>query len=452
MKLITPPLVVNDDDSFENDLFGRRESGESLLNIVTNCEDALVVSVNAGWGEGKSTFIQMWKGLLQKNGIPNIYIDACSCDYIDDPFISVVSAITAYTEERTAPEHQKILAGLKEQFVKVGKKLLPMALKISTRAAMSGVVQEGVLNHRTEIEADSTAGLSGVISSVITERIENHTNDIKMVAAFRLTLSKLPSILSKDRDKPLVIIVDGLDRCKPTYAVEMIEKIKHLFSVKNIIFVLAMNQEQIERSIRSIYGYDIDAGTYLQKFINLEMPLPKRTAESHQNDLKIYSEQLIRLHEIETWGDSVKIVDCADSLANHFNLSLRQLENVFTYITLFDGASTEKQFRLVPIVVMMSTLRVVDYSLFTSLLKGRSSLDEVTKELNLDNINLDNKRIFATEWILDLIRYSLMSDDEYAALPEDDEIRVQSQSLSHYHLKRSEIIPYHAKMIHTFSI
>ena len=221
MKLITPPLVVNDDDSFENDLFGRRESGESLLNIVTNCEDALVVSVNAGWGEGKSTFIQMWKGLLQKNGIPNIYIDACSCDYIDDPFISVVSAITAYTEERTAPEHQKILAGLKEQFVKVGKKLLPMALKISTRAAMSGVVQEGVLNHRTEIEADSTAGLSGVISSVITERIENHTNDIKMVAAFRLTLSKLPSILSKDRDKPLVIIVDGLDRCKPTYAVEM---------------------------------------------------------------------------------------------------------------------------------------------------------------------------------------------------------------------------------------
>jgi hypothetical protein len=327
-----------------------------------------------------------------------------------------------------------------------------MALKISTRAAMSGVVQEGVLNHRTEIEADSTAGLSGVISSVITERIENHTNDIKMVAAFRLTLSKLPSILSKDRDKPLVIIVDGLDRCKPTYAVEMIEKIKHLFSVKNIIFVLAMNQEQIERSIRSIYGYDIDAGTYLQKFINLEMPLPKRTAESHQNDLKIYSEQLIRLHEIETWGDSVKIVDCADSLANHFNLSLRQLENVFTYITLFYGSSTEKQFRLVPIVVMMSTLRVVDYSLFTSLLKGRSSLDEVTKELNLDNINLDNKRIFATEWILDLIRYSLMSDDEYAALPEDDEIRVQSQSLSHYHLKRSEIIPYHAKMIHTFSI
>jgi hypothetical protein len=240
--------------------------------------------------------------------------------------------------------------------------------------------------------------------------------------------------------------------CKPTYAVEMIEKIKHLFSVKNIIFVLAMNQEQIERSIRSIYGYDIDAGTYLQKFINLEMPLPKRTAESHQNDLKIYSEQLIRLHEIETWGDSVKIVDCADSLANHFNLSLRQLENVFTYITLFYGSSTEKQFRLVPIVVMMSTLRVVDYSLFTSLLKGRSSLDEVTKELNLDNINLDNKRIFATEWILDLIRYSLMSDDEYAALPEDDEIRVQSQSLSHYHLKRSEIIPYHAKMIHTFSI
>ncbi|WP_419182173.1 P-loop NTPase fold protein [Pantoea ananatis] len=35
---------------------------------------------------------------------------------------------------------------------------------------------------------------------------------------------------------PLFVFVDELDRCRPTYAIEMLETIKHLFSIENVVY------------------------------------------------------------------------------------------------------------------------------------------------------------------------------------------------------------------------
>ncbi len=134
----------------------------------------------------------------------------------------------------------------------------------------------------------------------IEERISSHAKDVALIQSFKEMLSELPSKLQEDNEeRPLVIIIDELDRCKPTFAVEMIEKIKHLFSVQHIVFVVVMNKSQLEESIKCIYGQNIDAYTYLQKFIHLEMRLPKRTGERFENDLVTYSNKLFELHEIE---------------------------------------------------------------------------------------------------------------------------------------------------------
>ncbi len=69
MKLVTPPLIVEDNDSFTNDILDRKSYGEALLNIVVRSTDALVVSLDGKWGEGKTTFVKMWQGLLSEANI-----------------------------------------------------------------------------------------------------------------------------------------------------------------------------------------------------------------------------------------------------------------------------------------------------------------------------------------------------------------------------------------------
>lgn len=82
-----------------------------------------------------------------------------------------------------------------------------------------------------------------------------------------------------------------------------------------------MHKGQLQEAIKCIYGHNIDAQSYLQKFISIETTIPKRMGDRHQNDLETYSQRLLELHELETWGDERNILDCINPLASFFNLS-----------------------------------------------------------------------------------------------------------------------------------
>lgn len=76
-------------------------------------------------------------------------------------------------------------------------------------------------------------------------------------------------------NKPLVFIVDELDRCRPNYAVSILEQIKHFFSVKNIVFVLSIDKEQLGHAVKGVYGSDcIESDEYLRRFIDIEYSIP----------------------------------------------------------------------------------------------------------------------------------------------------------------------------------
>ena len=77
----------------------RQPFGEALLNIVTRSKEELVVSIDGQWGEGKTTFVKTWRGLLAEHKIPSIYIDAFANDYSDDAFIAIASDITDFIEQ-----------------------------------------------------------------------------------------------------------------------------------------------------------------------------------------------------------------------------------------------------------------------------------------------------------------------------------------------------------------
>ena len=75
---------------------------------------------------------------------------------------------------------------------------------------------------------------------------------------------------------PLVFIIDELDRCRPTFAIELLERVKHIFDVPNIVFVFGINRDELTKSLVSVYG-EIEAGEYLRRFFDMEFILPERS-------------------------------------------------------------------------------------------------------------------------------------------------------------------------------
>ncbi len=452
MRLVTPQLIVQDKDAFINDALDRKSYGEALLNLVVRSNDALVISLDGKWGEGKTTFVKMWQGLLSEENVPNIYIDAFANDYVDDAFISVASAITNYAEENIIKEHHEKIADLKEKSKKVGGQLLSWSAKIGIKAATLGIIKDSDIEELKDIKGDLSKSVSDVVGDFIEERISSHSKDIELIKSFRELLSSLPSKLHKGNEKPLVVIIDELDRCKPTFAVEIVEKTKHLFSVENVVFVLVMNKVQLEESIKSVYGQNIDAHTYLQKFVTLEAKLPKRIGDRHTNDLGKYANRLLQLHELETWGDDRNIIDCIEPLANHFNLSLRQLEKIFTNFAVLYGASSKNHLRIVPIIVFLSVVKVIDARLFDDLLIQKSSYPEVIKKLELTNSTEERENNRNLYWLMQWVRFSLLSENEFKALTEDDEIKKFDQHLWKYNVSRERLIPIFAQQLSMFVV
>ena len=121
-------------------------------------------------------------------------------------------------------------------------------------------------------------------SEIFVKEIEAYEEQSTSIINFRRTLTDF--VTERINTKPLVFFVDELDRCNPHYAVKVLERIKHLFCISNVVFVLSIDKEQLENSIRGYYGSDrIDAGEYLRRFVDVEYILPEPDVKSFINYL-----------------------------------------------------------------------------------------------------------------------------------------------------------------------
>jgi hypothetical protein len=408
MKLRIEPLKVGKDESFEQDVLDRKDFGQSLLNLIIKSEDELVISIDGQWGDGKSTFVRMWQGMLTDAEMPNIYIDAFASDYIDDPFLAVASAITTYIEENNSKGNKKS-AEFVQKAKEVGSRLLPWGTKIAFKAVTAGLINGSDIEQLVAVRKDIANDLATTASDFVGKQLEAHKEDQQLFEDFKKELTNITD------DKKLVIIIDELDRCKPTYALGLLEKIKHLFSTKNVFFVLVMHKQELEKSIKCIYG-DIDAYAYLQKFIHVQTTLPKKT-DGNNNDLEKYAQHLFKSHNFETWGHSQDLLGYVEQLAVHFQLSLRQLEKVFTNLAIFYAAVVEKSFQDPTIVSFLAVMKVIDPSICQSLLFRKISYSQLC-----DKTGIVKSRELS-DWLVDRIHYFTCSKEEYTQLEVDNRVK-----------------------------
>ena len=450
MKLVTPSLVVEDTDGFKNDALKRQDFGDALSNLIIRSTGELVISLDGKWGEGKTTFVKMWQGLLKEKGIPSIYIDAFQNDYTEDAFISIASAITSYADGHSTELENS--SAFKDKAKKVGVRLLSWTAKIGVKAATLGIVKESDIDALSEIGDGVATDAGETISQFVKERFDAHSKETEIIQSFRESLSALPASLKDNNSGRLVVVIDELDRCKPSFAVEVLEKIKHLFSVNNVVFLLVMHKQQLEEAIRSVYGKNIDAHTYLQKFINVETAIPKKVSGRHDCDIATYIKRLLQLHELTTWGDDRNIVECMIPLAQHFNLSLRQLEKVFTNVAIIYSTSKENYFRLVPLIVFISVVKVVRPDVYGRVLSTKISFSNLCEELGFvglsEEVESERKLLGLLKWV----RFAMLNESEYRGIDADDPIKHLDQSLWRYNVERRSLLPMFCQHLSMFTV
>jgi hypothetical protein len=259
-------LVVEPGSPFLNDELNRLESAEVLTQFVLSTQDPMVVCLDAPWGQGKTTFLRMWEQYLRDNSVPTIYFNAWENDFTDDALISLIGEISSGIEEFSTSEDisktKEYLNKAKGFGITLLKRTVPVAAKVATAGAL-------------DLDKITEQALAGFAESIAKEELENYEKSKKSLSSFRDSLQELAtSISSKEDPKPLVFIIDELDRCRPNFSIEVLEKAKHFFNVNNIVFVLGADKTQLGHSIKAVYGQGLNVNGYLRRFIDFDYLLP----------------------------------------------------------------------------------------------------------------------------------------------------------------------------------
>ena len=249
MKLRPEKIHIDSKNPFEEDLLNRKQQVENLSRVVQNIEGGFTLTLNAPWGYGKTTFVKMWEASLQNEGYKTIYFNAWERDFVADPMMALVDGIRDGLDSQDLPQEKLQLS---QAIWKSAAKLIQLVPQFKIVGEAAEIFQNGI-NDCLEDQ----------------NKLQEHLSYHKLILDFKEQLTKFAKEISLG--KQLVIFVDELDRCRPDYAVQMLERIKHFFEVENIIFVLSIDKDVICKSIKAIYGsLEIDTEAYLRRLIDLE--------------------------------------------------------------------------------------------------------------------------------------------------------------------------------------
>ena len=272
MQIRHDKLEIPEGDPFKNDALGRKDLEPPLTQFVTQASGSFVLALDASWGAGKTTFLKMWQVKLQQEGHACLYLNAWQNDFVPDPLIAIVGELTKAIEDFASQSGEAGII-ISEQVKKnkrivnsLLKRLLPLGVKIATHGLI-------------DIEPAIEKGFADAASSAAEDLIENYEKGKAEIKEFRKSLADLASqVASLNPSAKVVIIIDELDRCRPTYAIELLERVKHLFDASGVVFILGIDRSQLSHSIRSLYGSEFDSTGYLRRFIDLDYRLPEPQA------------------------------------------------------------------------------------------------------------------------------------------------------------------------------
>ncbi len=337
-------IEVPADEPFKYDQLDRKPVVDFLSRLIGQLDGPFVMALNSSYGTGKSTLVRFLIKSLEKEGHRCINFNAWKVDYSTDPLVALVASIDRI-ELGFSDQNQK---NFDDHFQKA--KTITTAIAKTSAVNIVKILTSGIIDpDAIQLLANSSKSKTDWNLDVVAA----FNKESKLFNDFRDELTKAVNLLQDDETEGdeteresedtfgsnLVIFVDELDRCRPTFAVHLLERIKHLFDIPNIVFVLSLDKNQIEASIKSVYGAEIDATEYLRRFFNLEFGIPVADTQNYISSLltrfnldPIFKERSQKGSQYE--NDRDNFVEYLNILANAMGLSLRAIERCITRLRI----------------------------------------------------------------------------------------------------------------------
>lgn len=263
-------IEIPEENPFKNDRLGRRKLIESLTNLVGAIEGPCVIAVDAPWGAGKTTFLRMWSQHLRNQKFPVVEFNAWDTDFSNDPFVALCAELTGSIDAGESNELDGKINEVKEK----GQVVLRHFVSNAVKQVTLGIVDYNAVKADLDKQPEEPH---------IQQRMDEYQETQAALGEFRHVLKDMAAELPGSR--PLMVMIDELDRCRPTYAVELLETTKHLFSVDQVVFVLAVNRDQLAHAVRALYGNDTKADIYLRRFFDQDLRLPQPDLDKYIDGL-----------------------------------------------------------------------------------------------------------------------------------------------------------------------
>ncbi len=398
MNIKHKELDIPEDDPFFNCKLERKPYARVLTDIVTSYADGFVLAINNEWGAGKTTFVKMWKQQLKKEGFQTIYFNAWENDFDSNPLVALMSELETLTDEDEVKKE-----GFKSVIEKGAvffKNMAPSFAKEIFKKYVADI---------DNITADAIENATKASTEILAEEIKEYTSKKKTIIDFREALEKF--VAKGENNKPLIFIVDELDRCRPTYAVEVLEQIKHFFAVPGIVFVLSIDKTQLANAVNGFYGSErIDSNEYLRRFIDLEYSIPtpqpqlvnRYLFEYYQiNDFMLSSE---RTKSNQFSGDERDLLRIADILFKKYRPTIRQQERVFSLTRLVLCSFRNTDYIFSDILFFLVYIKILRNDLYRKINNNILSLHELSSEFGdlmlTDDMENDSTFLVYSETLL----------------------------------------------------
>jgi hypothetical protein len=332
--LIKKDSFVDVETPWADDKLGREAIAKYLTPVIGSIRQPFVISLSAPYGTGKTFFIRNWQKKLLQEGYQAVYFNAWETDFCDDALIAFMGSISKQLQENGI----KDVAAQIENIVKNGgayllRKLGPILAKGLARK----FIDPDTVKELADISKEDMAELA---KNVAEDSLRRYEETVESIEGFKNALSGLIKKISEKTDhedkKKLIVFVDDLDRCRPTYALEVLECIKHLFGVPGMVFILAVDTEQLKSTVTKVYGLPGDGEGYLRKFIDWQLTLPAASALEYADFMfEHYKLADTKKFMRDSFFDrAYYFIGMIGLVAPVYNISLRQIAHIFTEVNL----------------------------------------------------------------------------------------------------------------------
>ncbi|MCP2003747.1 UNVERIFIED_ORG: hypothetical protein J2Y78_002287 [Buttiauxella agrestis ATCC 33320] len=304
------------------DEYKRKVIAEKIKILLESKIKTSPIVIDGGWGTGKTEFSIKLAALLESTNDNHkvIYIDAFTEDHNDAPILTIMAAIVALL-----PQDEK------KELISKALPALRFGLKTVFKAGTGWILKQNAEDIADGFEDAIKDVTNSAIDSTVELLLNDHVDAQKNILALKEVLSELTT------NNTITIIIDELDRCKPSFAISIIENIKHVFDVDNLNFILVANTSQLKASINHIYGSSVNSEQYLDKFIKFTYSLPVMFKDDNYNDV------LTSVSHWTTLCNTSNRLKAAEKVCGHYfikfielkKLSLREVETLARYLEIY---------------------------------------------------------------------------------------------------------------------